>query len=60
MDNNQKDINGKGRERLPKNVSEQNQTEISELGEFGLISYLTRDFPLKMPKQKGWATMPPF
>ncbi len=52
MDNNQKDINGKGEGAASENVSEQNQTEISELGEFGLISYLTRDFPLKNAETK--------
>ncbi len=52
MDNNQKDINGKGDGAASENVSEQNQTEISELGEFGLISYLTRDFPLKNAETK--------
>ncbi len=31
MDNNQKDINGKGEGAASENVSEQNQTEISEL-----------------------------
>lgn len=52
MDNNQKYINGKGEGAASENVSEQNQTEISELGEFGLISYLTRDFPLKNAETK--------
>lgn len=52
MDNNQKDINGKGEGAASENVSEPNQTEISELGEFGLISYLTRDFPLKNAETK--------
>lgn len=52
MDNNQKDINGKGEGAASETVSEQNQTEISELGEFGLISYLTRDFPLKNAETK--------
>ncbi|MDE5881367.1 MAG: thiamine-phosphate kinase [Muribaculaceae bacterium] len=31
---------------------ENNQTEISELGEFGLIDRLTKDFPLKNPETK--------
>ena len=52
MYNNQKYIHGKGEGAASENVSEQNQTEISELGEFGLISYLTRDFPLKNAETK--------
>ncbi len=31
---------------------ENNQTEISELGEFGLIDRLTKDFPLRNPETK--------
>ena len=37
---------------IPERMKEEHQTEISQMGEFGLIEHLTKDFPIRNPQSR--------